>query len=300
MENKMNAPLPDMETRRRQLGRLCSRYRFVSRPPVGCSVLGREICAVRIGEPEEAVLYAGGFHAQEWLTSALLIRFAERLCEALENGGRIAEIDCRRAMLGRGVVIVPCVNPDGVEIALHGAESAGDLRAEVERISGGDASHWNANARGVDINHNFNAGWHIARQLERAQGIDSPAPRRYGGSSPESEPETQALTALCEKFGFRAVYAFHSQGEEIYWRYGDGTPPASALMARVLSASSGYAAASPEAIASHGGFKDWFIEKYRRPGFTIEMGKGENPLPISELDGIYEQLEELLMLGMVM
>ncbi len=300
MENIINEAQPDYESIQSRLGWLCSRYRFVNRLEAGRSVLGREISALRIGEPENAVLYAAAFHGQEWLTASLLLRFAERLCNALENGESISEIDCRKALLGRGMVIMPCVNPDGVEIALKGSQAAGDLAAEAERISGGDYSRWNANARGVDINHNFNAGWHILRRLEEAQGINAPAPGKYGGISPESEPETQAVVALCERFSFRSVYAFHSQGEEIYWHYGKHTPKKSALMARVLCASSGYAPASQEGTASHGGFKDWFIEHYRRPGFTVEIGRGVNPLPLSDLDGIYAQLEEMLMLGVVM
>lgn len=295
--------LPSLPTERIRSGcidRLCRRYPFLTRFEVGKSVLGRSLWGLKLGGGEEAVLYAGAFHAQEWLTALVLLRFAERLCQALDTGGSIAGIDCRRALLGRGLIIVPCVNPDGVEIALSGAQSAGDLADEVLRVSGGDLSSWNANARGVDINHNFDAGWHIVRQLEQSQGIDGPSPRRYGGSAPASEPETQALTALCERMDLRLVLALHSQGEEIYWKYGDNTPHAAELMARVLAMASGYELKTPSSIASHGGFKDWFIERFGRPGFTVEMGKGKNPLPAEQLDPIYERIEEMLMLGVVM
>jgi len=294
------ASLPVERTREAFEERLCRRYPFLSRIEVGKSVLGRSISGLKLGGGEDAVLYAGAFHAQEWLTALVLLRFAERLCQALDSGGYLAGIDCRKAFLGRGLVIVPCVNPDGVEIALTGAQAACDLTDEVLRISGGDLSAWNANARGVDINHNFDAGWHIVRQLEQSRGIDGPSPRRYGGSSPASEPETQALVALCERMNFRSAIAFHSQGEEIYWKYGERTPPGAALMARVLAMASGYELKTPSAIASHGGFKDWFIEKLGRPGFTVEMGKGKNPLPLTDLEPVYDRLEELLMLGVVM
>lgn len=292
--------LPTERVRKEYSDRLCRRYSFLTRFEAGRSVLGRSIQGLKLGAGKETVLYAGAFHAQEWLTALVLLRFAERLCLALDTGGSIAGIDCRRALLDRGVVIVPCVNPDGVEIALGGPQAAGDLSGEVTRISGGDLSSWNANARGVDINHNFDAGWHILRQLEQSRGIDGPSPRRYGGSAPASEPETQALTALVEQTDPRLVLALHSQGEEIYWKYGEPAPAGSALMARVLAMSSGYELKTPVAIASHGGFKDWFIEKYNRPGFTVEMGKGRNPLPLEDMDPIYERLEEMFMLGVVM
>jgi len=291
---------PTCRTREEFSARLCRRYPYPGRFTAGKSVLGRPIDGFRLGAGGEAVLYAGGFHGQEWLTCLVLLRFAERICQALDNGGSIAGIDCRRALLGRGLIIVPCVNPDGVEIALSGAQSAGDLTDEVLRISGGELSQWNANARGVDINHNFDAGWHIARQLEQAAGIDGPAPRRFGGQCPASEPETQAMVSLCEHSRPRLALALHSQGEEIYWSYGGRAPSGGALMARVLAMASGYELREPSAIASHGGFKDWFIHRFDRPGFTVEMGKGENPLPLSQLDPIYDRLEEMLMLGVVM
>ncbi len=294
---------PTYEYRNRVVECLRKRYSFLSVQNIGKSVLGRPIQALRLGDCSDgAVLLAAAFHANEWLTALLLLTFAEDLCAALDTGGSIAGIDCRKALLGHGVMIIPCVNPDGVEISLNGAQGALELSGEVERISGGcttpeQLSGWSANARGVDLNRNYDAGWHISRQLERSMGVDSPSPRRYGGETPESEPETQAMVELCRRSDFRSVIAFHSQGEEIYWRYGDKTPSRSQLMARVFAVSSGYTLASPENIASHAGFKDWFISKFERPGFTVEIGKGKNPLPIEDLDSIYPRLEELLMLA---
>ncbi len=300
MDRVILPALPTGRIREEYISRLCRRFSFLGRFQAGKSVLGRPIDGLRLGSGGESVLYAGAFHGQEWLTSLVLLRFTERLCLALDCGGDLGGMDCRRALLGRGLILLPCVNPDGVEIALCGAGAAGDLQGEVLRISGGDLSLWNANARGVDINRNFDAGWHISRQLEQAEGICGPAPRRYGGEAPASEPETRALTALCRRSDLRLVLALHSQGEEIYWKYGQNSPPGSALMAKVLSMASGYRLESPDPIASHGGFKDWFIEKFNRPGFTVEMGRGQNPLPLEELDAVYDRLEEMLMLGVVM
>ena len=64
-------------------------------------------------------------------------------------------------------------------------------------------------------------------------------------------------------------------------------------MARVLSSVTNYKVCSPEGLAVGGGFKDWFITEFKKPGFTIEIGKGKNPLPISDFDNIYEKLEYL-------
>jgi hypothetical protein len=47
----------------------------------------------------------------------------------------------------------------------------------------------------------------------------------------------------------------------------------------------------------HAGYKDWFIEEYTRPGYTIEAGLGRNPLPISQFDMIYNNNEEIMLLA---
>ena len=301
MLNIVEAKVPDEKYVARCLERLQKCYPFITRETVGRSVLSRPIEALRIGGGREETLFAAAFHANEWLTALVLLRFAERLCAALDSGESIGGIDCRRALLGRGLTVVPCVNPDGVELSLHGFDAAKELSDEVRRIAGDHPiEYWSANARGVDLNRNYDAGWHISRQLELSQGINAPAPRRFGGERPVSEPETAAMVRLCEKRKFGSVYCFHSQGEEIYWKYGEHTPRRSQLIARVLAASSGYKATEPSGIASHAGFKDWFIERFRRPGFTIEIGKGKNPLPIEMFEEIYNRLEEMLMLAVVM
>lgn len=295
----LSAP-PDARTVRAILTRLQTRYPFLTVCTLGHSVLERPIYGLRLGEPRDRVLFAGAFHGMEWLTCALLLQFTADLCFALDTGCELAGMDVRRAMLGRGLVIVPCVNPDGVEIALHGADSARELRDSVLHMCGGDTTRWQANARGVDLNHNFDAGWYILRQLERSAGITGPGPTRFGGEAPESEPETRLLASLCRSVPFRHVLAFHSQGEEIYWQYGPSTPRQSALMAQVLALTSGYRAAEPDGLAAHGGFKDWFIHEFRRPGFTVEIGKGCNPLPISDLPELRHRLLEMMTLAALM
>lgn len=257
----------------------------------GRSALGREIPAIGIGNLKNAVLFVGGTHAQEWLTSSLLVRFAEEFAAAYASGGELAEISLSSVMAGRGLVIVPLLNPDGVEIALHGSASAGKLRGLVEEIQKKHPNQrWQANARGVDLNHNFDAGWKKLRAMEIAAGITGPSPTRYGGPYPHSEPETLSLVHLTAAFDPRRLYSFHSQGEEIFWEYQDIPVPQGKLIAQTLSALSGYRLVQNGGLASHGGLKDWYIETFRRPGFTIEIGKGENPLPIEDLEPVYARL----------
>lgn len=300
MDQITQAAAPDYETLRDMLDRLKKRFPPARLGVCGRSLAGRSIYALSIGPMENPVLYAGGFHGQEWLTPLLLLRFFERTAAAVWEGGDFADLPIQDALHRRGIVLVPCVNPDGVQIALHGAQGAGRYEALAARVSGNDFSRWNANARGVDINHNFNAGWETLRQMERESGITGPAPRQYGGEAPESEPETQALVRLCRSHPFRHALAFHSQGEEIFWEYGKSTPERGRMMAKLFAASSGYRLVENDGLASHGGFKDWFIAEFGRPGFTFEIGRGENPLPLEDFEPIYEKLEETLLLAALM
>ena len=69
------------------------------------------------------------------------------------------------------------------------------------------------------------------------------------------------------------------------------------MMAEVLAASGGYAVSEPTGLAAHGGFKDWFIDTFARPAFTLEMGKGENPLPLSAFEPMYAKAREMLLIA---
>ena len=71
-------------------------------------------------------------------------------------------------------------------------------------------------------------------------------------------------------------------------------------MGKILSQTSGYKLSSPEGLAVGGGFKDWFIKTFNKPGFTIEIGKGKNPLPISDFDSIYKKLEKMLTISLTL
>ena len=81
--------------------------------------------------------------------------------------------------------------------------------------------------------------------------------------------------------------SWHTQGEEIYWRYGAMEPPRGREIGEALAALSGYALADAPYISGFAGYKDWFIACFDCPGYTIEAGRGENPLPLSEFDAIY-------------
>lgn len=297
----VKAELFDYERNKSYLENLCRTYPFLRPSVVSRTGLSRGIFSLHLGSDENCVLYVGGFHGCEWITSLLLYRFVETVCRCISEKTLLCSIDISKALCKLGITVIPCVNPDGVEIATHGSQGAKSMRRFVEKPNGSaDFSRWNANAFGVDINHNFAADWQLLHKAEAESGITGPAPRQFGGPFAESEAETKALTRLCRLKDFRQVAAFHAQGEEIYYKFGDSTPAHATMMAKILADSCGYKLCEPSGLAACGGFKDWFIAEFSRPGFTFEIGKGENPLDVSLLDSIYQKIEEALVIFALM
>lgn len=291
---------PDRKVREAAIGHLLLQYGFLSRDTIGESRCSRPIDLLYVGNRKNQVLYAAAFHGMEWITTILMLRFVDELCHAVQNGESMCGVRVGTILNRRGLAVIPCVNPDGVEIQIHGCESAGRYQEMVRDISGGDTIHWQSNASGVDINHNFNAGWEELHEQEQNGGITGPSMTRYGGEYPESEPESRSLASYCRTGNIAHALAFHSQGEEIYWDYGRYRTEEAYKMAKALACSCSYKVSTPEGLAVGGGFKDWFVERFQRPAFTIEVGKGTNPLPLEESRNIYLKLKEMLLTGLIL
>ena len=290
----MAHPMTEFE-RNKLIKNLLAKYNFLNHGVIGKSHCERNIEFLSLGNFENSILWACAFHGMEWLTSLVILKFLENICNRIKSKNKILGIDIEKNLENRGIVIIPCVNPDGVEISLTGYKSAKNFQNLVKKASNNRTFSWQANAAGVDINHNFDAGWNELKKLEKENNILEPSPTRFGGKKPESEPETRALVNFCQKNKFSYAIAFHSQGEEIYWKYGKSIPENSYKLAKIFSITSGYKLSSPEGLAVGGGFKDWFIKEFNKPAFTIEIGVGKNPLPISQLYPIYNKIYKMLL-----
>ena len=289
--NTYNAA-PDAYLRAAAIKNLCEKYNFLRQNVIGRSLCGRNIHALTIGSRKNPVLYAATFHGAEWINTLFMLRFTEEVCAAYEAKSCPEGVDVHKALQRRGLTVIPCVNPDGVEIQLRGSRSCVKYKRLIDSVSDG-ADIWQANARGVDLNHNFNAGFRELKRLERANNITSPSPTRYGGERPFSEPETIALRNLCLTNRFSFAIAFHSQGREVYCAY-KNTPERSILLGETFASLSGYKIAVPEKLATGGGFKDWMIGYMRTPAITVETGKGKNPLPLSVFLPEYERIRKAM------
>ena len=235
---------------------------------IGTSMENRDIFAIEIGCGEKCAVMAAAFHGLEYLTAAALMRFVHDFRQMKHYHQKIR------------IIFVPMVNPDGVEIALHGINPQLKYHKDIVNHVGITefTKVWQANASGVDINHNFNADWKSV--------CKAPSPTKYGGEFPESEPETRAVVSLLRKIEPELFIAFHSQGKEIYYDFNGMESELARTNATEIARLAGYTAVRAEGTASFGGAKDWYIQKYHKEAYTVELGFGKNPLPLSQLEGM--------------
>ncbi|GAA0177677.1 M14 family metallopeptidase [Clostridium sediminicola] len=273
-------------------------YPFLQVTTEGKSVLNKNLYTIKIGDGPNKVFYNGSHHALEWITTPVLMKFIEEFSRAYATGTKINGYDPKEIWDKSTIYIMPMVNPDGIELVLNGLSRSNPYYNDLIKWNKGSTDfsrNWSANNRGVDLNHNYDASWQKSKDMEAAYGVTGPGPRRYSGPAPESEPETKAVVEFTKKILPELVLAYHSQGEVIYWNYLNMATERMKKIGEELAKASGYSLAETYGSASYAGYKDWVIEKYMKPGYTVEVGLGLNPLPISQFDKIYEDNLGLLL-----
>ena len=271
--------------------KLTETYPFCRSEELTTTAFGRPIRTLVIGNGPRKVIYSAAHHANEWITTPVLLKFAEELAEAIQTGGQIFGTDAKALEEAATIYLVPMVDPDGVDL-VTGAIEPGIVQYEAARTLADRypaipfPNGWKANLLGVDLNLNYPAGWLQAREIKFTQGYTRPGPRDFVGRAPLDQRETRALAGYTRFIDPDLVLAYHSQGEVIYWQFGAEVPGARELGERFAEIS-GYELADTPYESSFAGYKDWFIQEFRRPGYTIEVGTGDNPLPLSQFDKIY-------------
>ena len=287
------------ELNQRYLQQIAGKYPFTRLEEVGATDFQRPIWMLTIGTGKRHVLFTAAHHANEWITALVLLKYAEDLADAIQRGGILFGQRAKEMADAVTIHVIPLVNPDGVDLVTGaiGPESAQyqlarELAQKYPAIPFPEG--WKANLLGVDLNLNYPAGWLQAREIKFAQGYTSPGPRDYVGRAPLDQMETRDLAELTEKLDPDLARAYHSQGKEIYWQFRDYDVPGAKELGEVMARVSGYALADTPYESSFAGYKDWFIQNFRRPGYTVEVGSGENPLPISQFPEIYRDNVPLL------
>ena len=271
---------------------LVKTYPFLRTELLTETAFGRKIRTLVIGRGKRKVIYTAAHHANEWITTPVLLKFAEEFAQAIQSGGEIFGTDAKMLAEAVTIYMVPMVDPDGVAL-VTGEISAGEGQYETARRLAENYPRipfpdgWKANLLGVDLNLQYPAGWLQAREIKFSQGYTRPGPRDYVGRAPLDQRETRALAGYTEYIGPDLILAYHAQGKEIYWQFDDIEVPAARELGERLAAVSGYTLTAPAENSANAGYKDWFIKVFRRPGYTIEVGEGVNPLPLEQFDEIY-------------
>ena len=277
---------------RRTIENLKKAYPLLRGEDLTLTAFGQPVQTLVIGTGPRKVLYTAAHHANEWITTPVLLKFAEDFARAIEGGTPIAGVDARELARQVTIYMVPMVNPDGVGL-VTGQFLPGSTEYDVAARLGEEypqipfPSGWKANLAGVDLNLNYPAGWLRAREIKYAQGYTQPGPRDFVGRFPLDQPESRALAGYTEFLRPELVLAYHTQGQEIYWQFRDIFVPGAEALGEKLAQVSGYRLADTPFASGFAGYKDWFLQQFRRPGYTVEAGLGENPLPLAQFDEIY-------------
>lgn len=268
------------------------RYPFIQEGSIGKSVMGKPIYSIIIGNGEKQAFFNASHHANEWITTPLVMKFMESYLNAYMNKSTILGRKAEMLYENTKLFAVPMVNPDGVDLVNGAIDKSNQYYKEATAISAEYSfirfpDGWKANITGTDLNLNYPAGWEQAKQIKYAKGYVSPAPRDFVGTEPLSAPESRAVYEFTLANNFKLIFAYHTQGQVIYWKFHEIEPPHGYEIGQALAQVSGYLLDTVPDESSNAGYKDWFILEYNRPGYTVEAGLGMNPLPLAQFGTMY-------------
>ena len=279
-------------------------FPFMQIEQIGKSELGKPIHCIRIGIGNKEVFYNATFHANELITTNVLMKFAEDYARAYVENKSIYGINARDLYFNTSLYLVPMVNSDGADLVTGSISNVDNAYINAQNIANSFPNipfpqGWKANIKGVDLNLQFPAGWDKAKEIKYSQGYNKPAPRDFVGEGPLTASEALAIYNFTLRHNFRLVIAYHTQGQEIYWNFQNINPPGGLDIANKFANVSGYSVENVPYNSSFAGYKDWFIQNYNRPGYTIEAGLGVNPLPMEQFYKIYNDNIGILVFGLV-
>lgn len=276
----------------RDLEKLASQYPdIVSYESLGQTKFGRQVWAIKLGRGESVLLLNGSHHAREWMTTTLLMKMIESYAATYYSNTGIGSYNVRQLLDRVSIYIVPMVNPDGVALSQQGTAGLPAGTAKALRKMNGNSSNfnrWKSNMQGIDLNRQYPAAWN------RIQNNKSyPWYQFYKGNRPAQAPEVQMMMDMTYRVDPEVTISYHSSGEIIFWHFNTHSKNLSRdqSMARDLSRITGYSLVQPQRNPSGGGYKDWFIQEFDRPGFTIEIAPyvGERSVPLRLFNSIWSE-----------
>jgi g-D-glutamyl-meso-diaminopimelate peptidase len=258
---------------------------------IGKTDYGRDIWAVKIGRGETSILINSSHHAREWLTTNLVMEMLDIYLMFDQKNYQLEGRYVKDLFDRVSIWFIPMVNPDGVTLQQSGLSAfpTKDHQKLIQMNKGSrDFTRWKANAKGIDLNLQYPAEWPSI--IHR---VHVPQYKNYKGKAPLVTPETKALVAFTDEIKPALSLAYHSSGEIIFWHFKQSNKDTTRdeQFAKLTSQLTGYSLVKPRINPSGGGFTDWFIQKHKRPGLTIEISPyvGERHVPVSSFNKIWNE-----------
>lgn len=257
---------------------------------IGRTVDKRNIYDVILGNPNasKCVVFQASIHAREYMTSQLVM---EQMEYYLDHYNQTFEKESYHDIFDKVCVhVVTMANPDGVTISQSGFKGIrnASLRKKLKKMTGSkNPKNWKANARGVDLNNQFDHNFVYVKRLRKGSYAG------YGGKKPVSEKESKALVNLVEQVKPKAVVNYHAMGNVIYCKYG-----ASKKMQKKVYRLSGkirkLTGYSYMGLTNNAGFANWLVCDAGIPSCTVEIGRNVVPVPIKQFKTVWKQNKNVM------
>ena len=271
----------DYEDMEKDLQELSEKYAGRSElTKIGKSYDKRKIYCLRIGKEnaKRKLVIDAAIHGREWKNTQILMRQTEEMLRDYPDYKKRFESTC--------IYILPMTNPDGVTISQYGFKAIKNKKLQKLCKKIGKRKIWKANARGVDLNNNFPAGFKKNKYHKKPDYMG------YSGKKAGSEKESKALMKFINKVKPDSVLNLHSTGSIIYWDFNVGKPLHDKLqeLAEKVSSFNEYRL-MPKTVSTNacGGFADWLVYKKDIASITLETGTVVCPLPHSQFKKIYKK-----------
>lgn len=276
----------------RDIKELAKKYpELISYKIIGNSEYNRPIYAVSLGTGNAKTFINGSHHAREWITTNLNMYMMEQYAKMYKSNTTFGGYNVKKVLDETTIWFVPMLNPDGVTLQQFGpSKFPTNVRSSLIKMNDGNTNFkkWKANAKGVDLNRQYNAGWSTI-----TNNFSSPRWSNHKGYAPEQAKETKAIVKFTKEINPEMAVSYHSSGEILYWNFKQpsNTYKRDQNYAKKIGQYTGYRLINPGPNPSGGGYTDWFISTFKRPAFTPELGRyaGETHVPLSEFDRIWSQ-----------
>ncbi|ADC49243.1 peptidase M14 carboxypeptidase A [Alkalihalophilus pseudofirmus OF4] len=280
------------EQMERDIVRLAETYpEIIEYKVIGESEYGRPIYAVKLGNGLSTSYINASNHAREWISTNLTMNMIDQYAQAYRSNRNIGSYNVKNILDFHSFWFVPMMNPDGVTLQQRGLSAfPSSAHSALITMNNGSLSfqRWKANARGIDLNRQFNANWN-----NLANDPGRPSWSNHRGSAPHTAKEVKAVLSLTNEIDPEMAVSYHSSGEILFWNFHQSGAQLTRdrQHARAISSMTGYTMMGVPSRTGGGGYTDWFIQEYKRPAFTPELAPyvGNTHVPLSYFDRIWNQ-----------